>query len=144
MTPALFALVGYAVWTMLLVLAIALTRGALMLAGKKRADEFPGGVPHGGDRYWRLNRAHLNAVENLPIVAIIIIVGTLVHHESRWFMTLPLIALGARVVQSLVHIASGSLMAINLRFAAFFTQYVCFAWMIVEILRGLPSGARFW
>lgn len=135
MTTPLYGLVGYAAWTMFLVVLIVGARGAQVFSGKKKVNEFPGGVQHGGDAYWRLYRAHANTVENLPIVAILVLVGTLVHVYTGTFNALPLVALAARVVQSLVHIASGSVMAVNVRFTAFLTQYVCFAWMLVEILR---------
>jgi uncharacterized membrane protein YecN with MAPEG domain len=135
MTPPLWALLGYAAWTMLLVVCIVSARGLEVFGGKKKVNEFPGGVQHGGDRYWRLYRAHANTVENLPIVAIVVIVGTLVHVYTRTFNTLPLVALGARVVQSLAHVSSGSVTAVNVRFTAFLAQYVCFAWMALEIVR---------
>lgn len=135
MTRPLWALVGYAAWAMFLILLILSARGLEVFTGKKKVNEFPGGVQHGGDVYWRLYRAHANTVENLPIVAILVLVGTLVHVYTRTFDTLPLVALGARVVQSLVHISSGSVMAVNVRFTAFAVQYACFGWMILEIVR---------
>jgi uncharacterized membrane protein YecN with MAPEG domain len=135
MTLPLRCLLGYAAWTMLLILAIVTARGLEMLSGKKKMNEFPGGVQHGGPMYWRLYRAHANTVENLPIVAIIILVGTVMHVATPMFERLPQIALGARVVQSIVHVSSGSAAAVSVRFTAFATQYVCFGWMIAEILR---------
>jgi hypothetical protein len=138
MTPPLWALVGWVAWTMLLVSAVVGTRGLEMLAGRKKSNEFPSGTPHGSERYWRLNRAHANSVENLVLVATLVMVGTLAHVESRAFTLLPVVALGARVGQSLAHIWSSSVMTVNVRFTFFLAQYICFAWMIVEIVR------RFW
>ena len=135
MTPALWALVGYAAWAMLLAALVVGARAVLVLRGEKRTNEFPGGVQHGGDAYWRLNRAHVNTVENLPIAAVVVLVGTLVHVYPGTFNALALVALGARVVQSLAHLSSGSVTAVNVRVTAFLTQHVCFAWMIVEIVR---------
>ncbi|HZS36565.1 MAG TPA: MAPEG family protein [Polyangia bacterium] len=135
MTPALWALVGWAAWAMLLVTAIVSARGWQVFRGAKRVTEFPGGVQHGGDVYWRLYRAHANTAENLPIVAVLTLIGTLVPVYRGTFDALALAALGARVVQSLVHVSSGSALAINVRFTAFAAQYVCFAWMIVELVR---------
>src|SRR5207248_2922194 len=97
MTLPLYCLLGYVGWTMLLLLAIVSVRGLAVFTGKKRVNEFPGGVPHGGDAYWRLYRAHANVVENLPIVASVILVGTLLHVATPAFERLPAIALGARV-----------------------------------------------
>jgi uncharacterized MAPEG superfamily protein len=135
MPSPLACLVGFALWAILLVLAIGLTRVSQVLAGKKRANEFPSGTQHGGDRYWRLNRAHVNTVENLPIFAAIILAGTWLHVDSRMFLTLPVVVLGARFVQSLTHIASGSSRAVSLRFAAFVLQVTCNGVLAVEVLR---------
>jgi uncharacterized membrane protein YecN with MAPEG domain len=135
MTLPLRCLLGYAAWTMLLILAILAARSLEILSGKKKMNEFPGGVQHGGDMYWRLYRAHANTVENLPLAAVVILTGTMMHVATPMFERLPQIALGARVVQSIVHVSSGSVAAVMVRFTAFATQYVCFAWMIVEILR---------
>lgn len=136
MTVALTCLVGYALWTMLLVVAVVSARAVDVFTGRKRINEFPGGVQHGGDAYWRLYRAHANSVENLPIVAVLILVGTVAHvASSPTFARLAEVALAARVVQTLAHVTSGSVAAVNVRFTAFATQMVCFGWMAVAILR---------
>jgi uncharacterized MAPEG superfamily protein len=135
MSAPLYCLIGYTAWTILLVILIVSARGLEVFTGKKRMNEFPGGVPHGGDAYWRLYRAHANAVENLPIFAVLVLVGTMLHVATPAFARLPAVALGARVIQSSAHIASGSVPVVTVRFTAFATQFVCFIWMIVEILR---------
>ena len=123
----LYCLVGFAAWAVLLVVAIALYRVAQVLTGQKRANEFPSGMQHGGDRYWRLNRAHMNAVENLPIFAALVLTASILHVDVlKWAE----VALVARIVQSVVHVSSGSVMAVNLRFTAFVTQVACYAGMI--------------
>jgi hypothetical protein len=50
------------------------------------------------------------------------------------FNRLAVIVVCARVVQSFIHILSGSALAINLRFAAFGVQLVCEIWMAVLVL----------
>jgi hypothetical protein len=131
MTRSLYCLVGFAAWAALLVSSIGVVRWVQVLTGRKRVNEFPGGVQHGGDVYWRLNRAHINTVENLPIFATLILVAQLLHVG----VLLPAeIVLGARVVQSLIHVSSGSPPAVTLRFTAFATQVACFVTMIVKIL----------
>jgi uncharacterized MAPEG superfamily protein len=132
MTGSLYCLVGFTAWAIVLVTAIACARIALVLTGRKRANEFPGGIQHGGDAYWRLNRAHLNTLENLPIFAALVLSARFAHVD----VTLPAqIVLGARVVQSLIHLSSGRSLAINLRFTAFLTQCTCHGVMIVKLLR---------
>ena len=134
MPKPLACLVGFALWALVLVLAVGGTRVGQVLAGKKRANEFPSGTQHGGDRYWRLNRAHINTVENLPIFAAIVLAGTWLHVDDRWFLTLPVVVLAARVVQSLTHVASGSSRAVSLRFSAFLLQVACNCWLAVDVL----------
>jgi uncharacterized MAPEG superfamily protein len=136
MTTPILCLLGFAAWNMLLVGAIGITRAVMVLRGFQ-STEFQGGVPHGGDRYWRLNRAHINTAENLPVFATLVLVGTLLHVDSARFHSLPMIVLAARLVQSGAHVASGSAAAVNVRFTAFLAQMACFLWMLIEILRTL-------
>lgn len=134
MTTPLLCLLGYVVWTLLLLHAILLARGVEILAGRKPINGFPGGVQHGGERYWRLNRAHANVTENLPLVAILILTATLLRIDSPTLGVLAEVALAGRVVQSLAHVASGSVPAVVVRFSGFAVQHVCFAWMLVLIV----------
>jgi uncharacterized MAPEG superfamily protein len=135
MTQPLWCLLGFAAWGMVLLYGIGVTRVTAVMTGKNKPNEFPGGVQHGGDRYWRLNRAHMNVVENIGWFAVIVIVGTIVGVKSSWFETLPLVVLGARVVQSLIHISSGRNLAVNFRFTAFLVQHLAMLGMIFEIVR---------
>ncbi len=139
MTTPLWCLLGFAGWTMLLVVSVGLWRVGLVFAGKAAANAFPSGTQHGSDPYWRLNRAHLNAAENLPLMASVVLVGTLAGVSTPLFATLAQVYLAARIVQSLVHIASNAVMVVNLRFTALIVQFVCFGWMAGEIIRN--SGA---
>ena len=134
MSKAMWALLGFLGWYLVLLNAVLLSRGVAILRGKK-INDFPGGVPHGGDAYWRLNRAQLNLAENLPFYLGVLLAGAVLGVGGRWMETLPLVALGARVVQSLAHVSSGGEAAVTVRFLAFFTQLGCFAWMMVEIIR---------
>ncbi|HEY2747394.1 MAG TPA: MAPEG family protein [Polyangia bacterium] len=133
--PPLACLVVFALWALVLVIALALTRGFLVLTRQKKPTEFPAGVQHGGDAYWRLNRAHLNTLENLPVFAAIVIAGVLVRVQSPMLTTLPEVIVGARIVQSCVHLSSGSGMAINVRFTAFAVQVASMIWLGVLVLR---------
>lgn len=126
-----FVVIGFALWAVFLVLLVGLARVGQVLSGKRKPNEFPAGERHGGDMYWRMNRAHLNTVENLPIVAAIIYGGVLMDVQGEMFNQVCLIILGARVVQSLIHIASGSVIAVNLRFAAYLAQIVCLIQLVV-------------
>lgn len=132
-TP-LTALVLYALWAMALVVGIALWRIAMVAKDGADPTTFPAGQKHGPDQYWRLNRAHLNTVENLPIFGAIILAGALAGHSTGMFGTLAVVTVSARIVQSLLHISSNAPMVVNLRFASLLVQIVCQVWMAAIIL----------
>jgi uncharacterized MAPEG superfamily protein len=134
MSP-LASVVAFALWALMLVTTLGLTRSFLVLTRRRKATDFPAGVQHGGEAYWRLNRAHLNVLENLPIFSAIVIAGVCLHVTSRAFTTLPQVVVIARVVQSCVHLSSGSAMAINVRFTAFLVQVASMSWLAIEVLR---------
>ena len=125
MTTPLWCLVGFVVWTLLLLVAIAGARVGAVLRGEKQANEFPSGVPHGGDAYWRLNRAHMNCLENLPIFASVVLVAAVADIRAPILDTLARTYLAARIGQSVTHVASGSVMAVNVRFTFFLIQVGC-------------------
>lgn len=131
---SLVALIFYALWAIALVLMIAADRGLMVLRGEAKANSFISGVPHGSDSYWRINRAHLNAVENLPIFATVVLSAWVVGMETVTFNRLAVTVVVARVIQSAIHIVSGSVPAVVLRFAAFAVQIVCEIWMAALVL----------
>ncbi len=134
MTTPLWCLLGFAAWTVLLVVTVGLWRVGLVLQGKQAPNEFPSGSPHGSDLYWRVNRAHINAAENLPLMASVVLVGTLAGVSTPTFSLLAQVYLGARILQSIIHISSNASLVINLRFTAMLVQIVCFGWMVTEIV----------
>jgi len=131
----IIALTLYAMWAMFLVLCVGAVRVHDVVRGRAAITSFTPGVPHGPDPYWRLNRAHMNAIENLPIFGVIVLGGVAVGAADATFNELAMVVLGARAAQSLIHIFSGSAAAINLRFTAFAVQIVCqffMAWLILH------------
>lgn len=120
--PPLAALVLHAMWVLVLVLAIALWRVSEVATGQKKVNEFSPGMQHGGEAYWRLNRAHMNTVENLPIFAAIVLSGVYLQVQDLAFQILPSLVLYARIAQSLIHVASGSAVGVSLRFTAYAVQ----------------------
>ncbi|MGE0666331.1 MAG: MAPEG family protein [Sphingomonadales bacterium] len=123
MTPAFMALLGFAMWTLLLTVLIAATRMVIVMQGRRAANEFsPTGEDVGGFSR-RLARAHANCCENLPIVIAVILVAILSGHSSvadRYALWI----LYARIFQSMVHMASTSIPAVYLRFMFYAVQVV--------------------
>jgi uncharacterized MAPEG superfamily protein len=134
MTVPLWCLLGFTSWTLLLVCGVATWRTVMVLRRERRANEFTAGVPHGPDLYWRLNRAHLNAVENLPVLAAVVLIATHVNLQSARFDQLAEVHLGARVVQTCCHLASNAVPVVLVRFSALVVQLGCLACMIREIV----------
>lgn len=120
-TP-IVALLLFAVWPLLLVMCIGLWRLALGSAGQIPPGGFPSGTPHGSDAYWRLNRAHLNTVENLPIFGALVLAGLHLQLAEPLFQTLTNVVVMARVGQTLTHLVSGSLPAVLVRFSFYVVQ----------------------
>lgn len=132
MPPSLASLLGFVVWTLLLVFALITWRSVDALRGHRRLDEFPAGVPHGTDAYWRLNRAHLNCVENLPLFATVVLVA---HLRGASIDLLAVSCLGARVGQTLTHVTSGKPAAVLVRALFYTAQLLLLVGMVWTIAR---------
>lgn len=115
------ALTGFIAWTLLLLVLMEALRTQLVLAGKVAANGFTPDNARLSPFMQRLARAHANCCENLPILGGLLLVAIATGQAA---VTDPLacLLLGARVVQSLVHVASGSALACSIRFAAFAVQ----------------------
>ncbi|MEN3952974.1 MAPEG family protein [Iodidimonas sp. SYSU 1G8] len=121
MTPTLLAMLGYALWTLLLTLTIATTRTVLVMRGVRAANEFsPTGEDVGGFSR-RLARAHANCYENLPVFIGVVLAAILSGH-SAVADQYALWILYARIFQSSVHMASTSILAVYLRFMFYGVQ----------------------
>lgn len=133
MGPTGTALLGFAAWYLLLTFALGVLRSALVLSGKKAANDF---APDGSDVGAfgrRLNRARDNCFETLPLFGAIALAATLANRVAV-LDPLAMYVLYARIGQSLIHIASTSIVAINVRFAFFIIQLVIYAIWIVQLL----------
>ena len=132
-----WTLLGFAAWTLItLLLGVGLVRWRQILAGSKRLNEFPADVAHGSPRYRRAMRAHANCVENLPVYAAVVLAANAVGATGGVIDDLACVYLGARVLQTATHVlAEETSSAVGLRFAFFFTQLACVAWMGISVAR---------
>jgi uncharacterized MAPEG superfamily protein len=141
MSLSQWALLGFAAWTVLLVVTtIGYTRVSAVLRGEARANSFNAAVPHGSEGYQRCMRAHVNCVENLPVFATLVLLGAATGLDSSLFETAALCVLPARLGQSIAHIASGRSRVVLVRFGFFCVQLTCFAVMTALLVqRGLDA-----
>jgi hypothetical protein len=80
MSLPLWMLLGFAGWTLLVLLAgVGVRRWLLIFSGQASLTSFPGDTPHGSPAYRRATRAHANCVENLPVFAAIVLTA----HDNR-------------------------------------------------------------
>jgi len=121
MNPTLFALTGFIAWSLVLLVLMEAIRSKLVLTREVAPTGFTPGNTGLSPFMQRLARAHANCVEGLPIFGGLMLVA-LVSDRSAVTDPLAFFFLGARVLQSLVHLASVSAPAIMLRFTAFAVQ----------------------
>jgi uncharacterized MAPEG superfamily protein len=122
-----WVLLGFAAWTLAtLLFGVGAVRWSLILTGRKQLNEFPADAPHGSPRYRRAMRAHANCVENLPVLAAVVIAANAAGVQSSTLDVLAQIYLAARVAQTVTHVALEETPAVvGVRFGFFATQLAC-------------------
>ena len=121
MSPSAIALTLFIGWALLLLVVMEIVRSHLVLTGRARSNEFKPDNSNVSPFMHRLARAHANCVESLPIFGGLLLVA-LATGRTQATDGLAFWLLGARVVQSCIHLASTSVVAVNARFAAFTVQ----------------------
>ena len=121
MNPTLTALVGFIAWSLFLLVLMEAIRSKLVLTKAVAANGFTPDNSNLSPFMQRLARAHANCVEGLPVFGGLMLVAVLAGKSS---VTDPLAytLLGARVLQSVIHLSSLSAPAVTLRFTAFAVQ----------------------
>jgi uncharacterized MAPEG superfamily protein len=135
MTPTLTALAGFIAWALLLLISMEVIRSKLVLTGAVPANGFTPDNATLSPFMQRLARAHANCIEGLPIFGGLMIVAV-VAGKSGITDPLALALLGARIVQSTIHLVSVSPAAVTARFAAFSVQLVIAAYWSFALLAG--------
>lgn len=137
MTMPIWMLLGFAAWTLLLLVAtIGVYRWALIFSGRVPIRGFRADQVEGADWYRRAMRAHANCVENLPVFGAIVFA---LYVSGTGGSVVDELAIGivlARVAQSLVHVGfvQTNTMA-ALRFAFFLLQVLGFIALLAIIVR---------
>jgi uncharacterized MAPEG superfamily protein len=136
MTLPLWMLLGFATWTVLLLLVtVGIYRWSRILTGRVPISEFRADQVEGKDWYKRSMRAHANCIENLPVFGAIVFALYAGDVASATVNVLAIAILAARIVQSLVHacLVQTNTM-VSIRFGFFLVQIVSFLWLIVLIV----------
>jgi uncharacterized MAPEG superfamily protein len=134
LTIPLLCLLGFVVWTVALVVALTIARLRHLASGGSVRDF---GIPDDRRLIWRLYRAHVNCLENLPLFAAVVLVAAVVGRRDAILDVLAVTYLSARVGQSLSHAAPGAGLRFNVRFGFFAAQLVCLVAFVVVL--ALPA-----
>lgn len=134
MTPTLTALTGFIAWALLLLVVMEAMRSRLVVTGAVPANGFRPDNANLSPFMQRLARAHANCLEGLPIFGGLMLVALVSGREA---VTDPLAYafLCARILQSLVHLASVSAAAVTVRFTLFAVQMAIGAYWAAMLLR---------
>ena len=134
-SPTAVALTGFIAWTLLLLVLMEGIRSKLVLSKALPANGFTPNNANLSPFMQRLARAHANCLEGLPIFGGLMLVALA---TGRAPVTDPLafVLLGARIVQSSIHLTSLSSTAVTLRFSAFAVQMGIAAFWSAKLLLG--------
>lgn len=133
MTPTLVALIGFITWALLLLILMEGLRSKLVVSKAIAANAFVPDNANLSPFMQRLARAHANCLEGLPIFGGLMLAAVV---SGRSALTDPLayVLLGARILQSTVHLVSVSVLAVNVRFGFFVVQMAIGAYWAVRLL----------
>ena len=121
MSNTLLALLGFLSWTLALLVLMELIRSKLVLTKAVPANGFSPDNAGLSPFMQRLARAHANCLEGLALFGGFMVLAVV---AGKAHVTDPLayVFLGARIVQSVIHLASTSPVAVSARFTAFAVQ----------------------
>jgi uncharacterized MAPEG superfamily protein len=128
------ALTGFIAWTLLLLVLMESIRSKLVLTKALPANGFTPDNANLSPFMQRLARAHANCLEGLPIFGGLMLVA-LATGRSSVTDSLAFVLLGARIVQSSIHLTSLSSTAVTLRFSAFAVQMAIAVVWTLQLLR---------
>ena len=140
MTIPQWTLLGFAAWTLALLMAtVGVYRWGLILFAKAGIASFPPEAREGAGWYQRGTRAHANCIENLPMFGAIAYLITAIGLEGPMVNALCIATLAARIVQSCVHISHVQTNAfVAVRFSFYSVQLVSLlALIVMAVLRAL-------
>jgi uncharacterized MAPEG superfamily protein len=137
MTPTAIAVLGFAAWSLTLLVLLGLVRTVISLRGKspnsfKPSGEDLPGLPH------RLTRAHANCYENLPTAAAVMLFA-IATDQTAVTDPLALVFLGARLAQSVTHVASVANPMVLVRFFFFIVQQSILGYWLARFFGLVPA-----
>jgi uncharacterized MAPEG superfamily protein len=135
-SPTIITFIGFIAWSIFLLVLMESIRSKLVLTREVAANGFNPDNSNLSPFMQRLARAHANCVEGLPIFGGLMI-AAVVTSNTAITDQLAYIFLGARIVQSVIHLASLSPMAVTMRFSAFAVQMIIGVYWSYRLIEAL-------
>ena len=133
MTISALVLTLFLAWTLLLLVVMEVLRSHLVITGRIRSNGITPDNAGLSPFMRRLARAHANCIEGLPVFGGLLLVALVTGRTEVTDALAPWL-LGARIVQSGIHLASTSATAVNARFAAFAVQMAIGIYWVWKLL----------
>jgi uncharacterized MAPEG superfamily protein len=121
MSTSALVLTLFIAWTLCLLVLMEGIRSYLVVAGHAKSNEFKPDNANLSPFLQRLARAHANCVESLPVVGGLLLVAIVTGRAGVTDGLAPWL-LVARIAQSMTHLVSLSVLAVNVRFFFFAVQ----------------------
>ncbi len=127
------ALIGFAGWFALLSVVMGLYRVWVIQASKKAPNSFATDGSDLAPLGRRITRARDNCYETLPLF-VALALGANIAGRLDVLDPLAMWVLYLRIGQSVVHIASTSVVAVQIRAVFFFAQMLIYVWWAIRLL----------
>lgn len=125
----MMALIGFAAWTLLLVVLAVGWRVLEVLRGKPANSWTRGAAAETPALVKRMEHAHLNCLENLPIFAVIVLAAQAIG-KSAVVDAVAAWVLYARIAQSVTHLIGVSHWLVLIRATFYTVQLALFAYLL--------------
>jgi uncharacterized MAPEG superfamily protein len=128
------ALIGFAAWTLILVAAVFLYRGLKFITGTP-INSWSRGAKIAIDApvINRLEDAHANCLENLPVFAVIVLAAAALGRLDGVALLAPWV-LYARIGQSMIHLSGVGRIQVFVRATFWSIQLGLMLWMTFKLL----------
>jgi hypothetical protein len=131
MNDTIISLLGYITWILVLLVWIAVYRTMLVAKKEQAANDFKADGSNSPAFGERLSRAQGNCVESFSFIGGLMLLA-LATNSAVITNGLALLLLAARLGQSITHLISTSVLAVQIRFAFFLAQVgICFYWLVL-------------
>jgi uncharacterized MAPEG superfamily protein len=135
MSTSSLVLTLFIAWTLFLLVLMEGIRSYLVVSGRARSNEFKPDNANLSPFLQRLARAHANCIESLPVVGGLLLVAIATGRSGVTDGLAPWL-LVARMAQSITHLVSLSVLAVNVRFFFFAVQLAIAIYWTCALLAG--------